>query len=371
MASSYAGRYRRTAVAAVLCVASLASPLSGAGQAAEAGLTAAQASTVTTIVHRAMAAQEIPGLAIEVAIAGRPVYARGFGVRSPGRIVTAATIFPIGSVTKQFTAACVVLLAQDHSLDLDSPVSRYLPAAPHGDRVTVRQLLDQTSGLADYSAQPALQSAVGKDKLTEIAPARLLAMIAGKPLKFTPGTRFDYSNTNYLLAGMIVEAVSGEPLGTFLRERITEPLGMRATQYLRTSIPAGSDVARDYGVKNGRATVVRRITMSWAQGAGALASDAHDVVTWDDAFFHGRVVTPDLVRTMTTRVREDYGYGWVVETVHGEPMIWHNGEIPGAHAMNAYFPRSNMEVVVLTNLGTAKPEEIAKDVAVALRRRAR
>ena len=316
-----------------------------------------------------MAAQHVPGLAVEVAVGGRPVYARGFGTRAPGQPVTGTTVFPVGSVTKQFTAACVAILAQDHSLDLDSPVNRYVPNAPHGDRVTVRELLDQTSGLVDYSRQPALQSAIGKDKLTEIRPAQLLAMIAGQPLKFTPGTRFDYSNTNYLLAGMIVEAVSGQPLGSFLRERIIEPLGMHGAQYLKTSIPAGTNVARGYELKKGRASMVRRFTMSWAQGAGALASGAHDLVTWDDAFFHGRVVAPDMVHVMTTAVKEDYAYGWVVERVRGEPMIWHNGEIPGAHAMNAFFPRSNMEIVVLTNLGTAKPEAVAREIAVALRQR--
>ena len=355
----------RVAAVTALSLACLSS-LPGTGHAAEAPLAAAQAALITTIVHRAMAAQHIPGLAIEVAVGGHSVYARGFGMRAPGKHVRASTVFPIGSITKQFAAACVVMLAEDHSLDLDSPVSRYLPTAPHGERITVRQLLDQTSGLADYSAQPTLQTAVGKDKLNELRPAQLLAMIASKPLKFTPGTRFDYSNTNYLLAGMVVQAVSGEPFGTFLRERITEPLRMRETQYLSTSIPTGSNVARGYSIKHGRAALVPRITMSWAQAAGAIASDTHDLVIWDDAFFHGRVVTPAFVRTMTTPVKEDYGYGWVIEQVRGQRMIWHNGEIPGAHAMNAFFPRSNMEVVVITNLDAAKPEEIAKNVATTL-----
>jgi CubicO group peptidase (beta-lactamase class C family) len=283
--------------------------------------------------------------------------------------VTPATVFAVGSVTKQFTAACVVMLAEQRSLDLDARVSRYLPNVPHGDEVTVRELLDQTSGLADYSAQPALQSAVGKDRLTTVSTARLLAMIARKPLAFKPGARFAYSNTNYLLAGMIVEAVSGEPLGAFLREHIAAPAGMRGMQYLTTSIPDGKNVARGYSPKNGRVVAARRFTMSWAGGAGALASTAHDLVTWDDAFFHGRIVSPNSVRMMTTAVKSDYGYGWVVENLRGERMVWHNGEVPGVHAMNSYFPRSDLAIVVLTNLGGSHPEDLAKQIKVIVSRR--
>jgi len=360
--------FRYAAVAALSTAWLVSHSSSAAEQAPALRLTPPQAAAIAGVVRREMAAQKIPGLAIEVAVAGRTVYARGFGMRSPGNPVTNATIFPIGSITKQFTAACVVMLAEQHSLDLDSPVSRYVPSAPHGEQVTVRELLDQTSGLADYSAQPALQAAVGKDKLAKLEPAQLLAMIANKPLKFTPGTRFDYSNTNYVLAGMIVEAVGGEPFGDFLRNHIFEPLGARSMQYLSTSIPSGSNVTRGYGTKDGHLGLVPRITMSWAQGAGALASDTHDLVSWDDAFFHGRVVSPSFVRVMTTRVKEDYGYGWVIDRERGEPMIWHNGAIPGAHAMNAFFPRSNMEIVVLTNIISAKPEDIAKEVRAIVAR---
>src|ERR1035437_5532574 len=124
------------AAAVVVGVAALSPYSSAAGPVPAARITAAQAAAVTKLVRREMATQKIPGLAIEVAVAGRTVYARGFGVRSPGQPVTNATIFPIGSITKQFTAGCVVLLAEQHSLDLGSPVSRYLPQAPHGGRGT-------------------------------------------------------------------------------------------------------------------------------------------------------------------------------------------------------------------------------------------
>jgi CubicO group peptidase (beta-lactamase class C family) len=359
-----------TATFAAIGVACAASSFAAASAVTpHAALTPAQRASIDALVRRTMAAQKIPGISVEVAVGGHTLYARGFGTRSAGAPVTPATVFAVGSITKQFTAACVVMLAEQRSLDLDAPVSRYLAHVPHGDEVTVRELLDQTSGLADYTAQPALQAAVGKDKLTDVTPARLLAMIAQKRLAFQPGARFAYSNTNYLVAGMIVEAVSGEPLGTFLREHVAAPAGMRDMQYLTTSIPDGANVARGYSPKKGRVVAAPRFTMSWARGAGALASTARDLVAWDDAFFHGRIVSPASVRMMTTAVKSDYGYGWVVEPGRGERMIWHNGEIPGVHAMNAYFPGSDLAIVVLTNLGGSKPEDLAKQIKAVVSRR--
>jgi len=255
-----------------------------------------------------------------------------------------------------------MLLAEEHRVDLDSPVSKYVPRAPHGTAVTVRELLDQTSGLPDYSAQPQLQTAIGKNKLRHLLPQQLLDMIRGKALNFTPGTKFNYSNTNYVLAGMIVQAASGESYEDFLNAHIFGPFDMRQTQYLSTSIPQGNDVSHGYEVKAGRLRPLRTFTMSWAGAAGALASSTDNLVKWDGAFFAGRVVSSHAVKVMTTPVKSDYGYGWVISTVRGDSMIWHNGGLPGAHAMNAYFPKSNLEIVILTNLFDANPEGLAKEI---------
>jgi CubicO group peptidase (beta-lactamase class C family) len=356
------------ALAAIILICFLIPASSSGTETSAPQLTNAQRVAIDRTVHEAMATQKIPGLAIEVAVGGRTLYARALGVRSLGKPVDGTTVFPIGSITKQFTAACVVILAEEQRINLDSPVSRYIADAPHAREVTVRQLLDQTSGLPDYSAQSELQAAVGKNKLTHLRPQQLMAMIANKPLKFKPGTKFDYSNTNYVLAGMIVKSASGNDYEDFLKAHILRPLDMSATQYLRTSIAQGDDVARGYKLKSRRQTALPPFTMSWAGAAGALASDTHDLVKWDVAFFGGRVVSPSAVKEMTTPVKSDYGYGWVVERVQGDSMIWHNGELPGAHAMNAFFPRSNMEIIVLTNLPEADPEGLAKRVYAVLRR---
>lgn len=354
----------------------LLGPLSATAATPPINLTSEQRASITNIVSRAMTRQRIPGLVVAVAVAGHPLYERAFGDRAPGKPAEVSTIFPIGSITKQFTAACVMWLAERHRLDVDYPVSRYVANTPHGSEITVKELLDQTSGLADYTSAPALKAALGKGLMNSFSSEQLLALMADKPLRFRPGTKYEYSNTNYVLAGMVIKAVSGETYKEFLRKHILVPLGLRRTQYLRTSVPLGSDVARGYGIESGRVTVLPNFAMSWASSAGALASDANDIIKWDDGFFHGRVVASALVRTMTTPVdtgekfeipfqagmKSYYAYAWVISRFHGYRMIWHNGGFPGAHAMNAYFPSSNMEIVVLTNLFVSNPESIAEQV---------
>lgn len=213
----------------------------------------------------------------------------------------------------------------------------------------------------------------GPHKLARLRPEQLIALIANQPLRFKPGTKFEYSNTNYVLAGMLVHKVSGEPYGTFLTKHILEPLKLDRMQYLRTSIPAGPDSARGYKIVKGHFVALPRFTMSWALSAGALASDVGDLIRWDGAFFGGHVVQPALVRTMTTvpplpkASERDYAFGWVVQNVDDHPMIWHNGGLPGAHAMNAYFPQTGWSIVVLTNLYDADPEDIAKALFAIVR----
>jgi D-alanyl-D-alanine carboxypeptidase len=323
---------------------------------------------IEKIARTAMQSRHIPGMAIGVGRNGTILYERGFGMRARGWTATGSTVFPIGSITKQFTAACVMQLVDRGRISLDAPVARYVENAPHARQVTVRELLLQTSGLADYTLQPALQNAVGANKLNALTSRRLLDLIESKPLSFKPGTRFEYSNTNYVVAGMIVARVSGQSYETYLKAQILDPQRLNHTQYLKTSVAEGNDASHGYKVVHGRAVELPVFTMSWAGAAGALASDAPDLIAWDDAFFHGSVVSRRSVETMTTPSAQakDYAMGWAVDRVDGARMIWHNGGLPGAHAMNAVFPQSGYEIVVLTNLFSATPEDIAKQIFGAL-----
>lgn len=162
---------------------------------------------------------------------------------------------------------------------------------------------------------------------------------------------------------MLVQAVSGESFASFMRKHIFELVRLNQTRYLRTSVPQGSDASRGYEVDKGRFVVLPPFTMSWAAGAGAVASDVRDLIAWDNAFFGGRIINTTLVQIATTpsRVENDYAFGWAVDHVKGQRMVWHNGGLPGVHAMNAVFPQSGWQIVVLTNIYTANPEGIAKE----------
>src|SRR5579884_3449870 len=169
-------------------------------------LTAQQTKQIDRIAALALAKQHLSGMEIGVGRNGKVLYAQGYGLRDRARRlpVTAQTIFPIGSITKQFTAACVMLLVSRGKVDLDARVSRYLPSAPHGREITVRELLDQTSGLADYLENKPLLGAIMNGTVVSRPISSFIALVDGKPLHFKPGTKYEYSNTNYALLGMLV-----------------------------------------------------------------------------------------------------------------------------------------------------------------------
>lgn len=344
-------------------------------------LTHAQMQHIDAIAARALKAQHISGMSIAVGRNGKVLYARGYGLRDRAHKlpVTAQTVFPIGSVTKQFTAAAVMELVNRGKVDLSAHVSTYIPSAPHGSQITVRELLNQTSGLPDYLENKPLLASIMSGTVGPRSVPGMVALVDGKPLHFKPGTKYEYSNTNYALAGMIVAKVSGMPYGEFLRRTILQPQHLSSMQYLSYAPAPGSDSTRGYNyTKKGQFVVLPRFSLDWGNAAGALASDAGDLVRWDNAFFSGQVIPLRDVRIATTpppritmmasknRVNNiglGYAFGWVQARAEGRQMIWHNGGLPGARAMNATFPADGLEIVVLTNATEADPESTALQIA--------
>lgn len=352
-------------------------------QAAANPLSSQQIKAIDAIAAQALAKQHVSGLEIGVGRAGRVLYARGYGLRdrAANLPVTAATVFPVGSITKQFTAACVMLLVQRGKLDLGARVSAYLPDAPHARDVTVRELLDQTSGLTDYLDDKSLLASILSGKARPDSVEHFVSLVKGKELHFKPGTKWEYSNTNYALAGLLVARASGMPFGRFLQTQILGPAGMGASQYLRWSVPAGSDATRGYGWSKQGFVPLPEFSMDWGNAAGALASNVRDLIDWDGAYFSGRVVSPQSVRISTTpparvvmvaskhpanNLGIGYAFGWVQGRDEGRRLIWHNGGLPGARAMNAVFAQDGLEIVVLTNASEADPEGTALRIARAI-----
>ncbi len=347
---------------------------------AAAPLSGAQIRQINAISAHALAAEHISGIEVGVGRRGKVLFAQGYGLRDRARNlpVTAQTVFPVGSITKQFTAAAVMLLVSRGKVDLNAHVARYLPSAPHGSEISVRELLNQTSGLPDYLDNRSLLAAIMSGRDGSHSVSSLVKMVEGKPLRFKPGTKWEYSNTNYALAGMIVSRVSGMPFGRFLQREIFTPQGLDVTQYLRTTVPAGRNVTRGYDYGKKGFTLIPQFSMDWGNAAGAIASNVEDLIRWDNAFFSGAIIPPADVRIATTppagitmlRSKDPannlgigYAFGWVRARAEGRPLIWHNGGLPGARAMNAVFPRSGLEIVVLTNATVADPESVALKVA--------
>ncbi|HUN29551.1 MAG TPA: serine hydrolase domain-containing protein [Alphaproteobacteria bacterium] len=345
-------------------------------------LSPAQQANIASIVTSAMAQQHLIGVEVAVGRNGSTLFSKGYGQRDKAKNlpVTPNTIFPIGSISKQFTAACVMLLVQQGKIDLDAKLAAYLPSAPHASQITVREILDQTSGLHDYLENKPLITALFAGTWTTHEPfAYYVNLTRSDALNFKPGTKWEYSNTNYAVAGMLVAKVSGESYQRFLTHNIFRAHELTAMQYLTWSIPVGSDVTRGYNYAKGAYTLVPRYDMSWGGAAGAIASDASDLVKWDGAFFGGKVITQNNVELATTpprgitlglpagntqsQIANGYGFGWVVGQDEGRRIIWHNGGLIGARAMNAVFPDDGLEIVILTNATTADPEAIALRIA--------
>jgi CubicO group peptidase (beta-lactamase class C family) len=302
--------------------------------------------------------------------------------RSANLPVTNDTVFAIGSITKQFTAAGVMLLVQRGLVSLDAPLSRYLPDIPHAREITVRELLDQTTGLHDYLEDKQLFGSLVDASIKTHPISYYVEIGAKQPLQFKPGTKWAYSNTNYAILGMLTAKMSGKPYESYIQSTILVPHDLSATEFMAYAPPSGTNVSEGYDYKQNHFVTLPRYNMSWANSAGALASNAQNLVRWDGAFFSDKVLDAAGVHSATTpppgiqmlSTKKDarnnlalgYAFGWVQGIDEGRRLIWHNGGTLGARAMNLVFPADGLEIVVLTNQTTADPESIALRIARVL-----
>jgi CubicO group peptidase (beta-lactamase class C family) len=322
--------------------------------------------TFDSIGARELAEGTAPGFSMVVVHDARVAYARGFGVADVARKtpVTPNTRFAIGSVSKQFAAASILLLAERHRLSLDDKLAAYLPAMPNADRITVRELLNQTSGLHNY---PRLGEHPWPLQGT-IQPDTLFALLATDSADFPPGTRWEYSNTNYAALAYIVSRASGMSYGDFLERNIFAPLHMTASG---SGHAAQSAAATPY---QGKAHFTRQhmLSLDLFYGAGGIVSSASDLATWDIALLQGTLLSaPSMHDLWTAGTLHDgtpvkYAMGFVPTTLDGHQEVWHNGLTPGAggYCYNAIFPDDKLAVIVLSNglNFTGSPERIVRQV---------
>ncbi|HKV64010.1 MAG TPA: serine hydrolase domain-containing protein [Candidatus Acidoferrum sp.] len=267
--------------------------------------------------------------------------------------------FRIGSISKQFTAASVLLLAQDRKLDLDQSVTKYIPNAPDAWRpITIHNLLTHTSGIPDFLGFPGFQAA----KTLPSSPHETLLRFRDRPLEFAPGTEGRYSNSGYVALTCIVENVSGVSFSPFLTDRLFRPLGLNDT---------GTDTCRVIlwhrarGYTHFRAGLGNAdyIDMSIATGGGSLYSTVGDLRRWTLALHHNRVVGPNLYRRMTTPTFHNYGYGLEIRNGPDGRIIDHGGGMEGFSSFLQYRELRQLVVAVLANLNTDIAGRLANQLA--------
>lgn len=317
-----------------------------------AGVT--RADSVDDYLKSEMAKRHIPGLTVAVVRDGKIVKEQGYGLADmeASAPATPATVYMLASMSKQFTATGVMLLVQDGKVGLDDAVGKYLDGLPKTWRgITVRQLLNQTSGIPEWVPNPNKDPLLKAYTLAEIAEHA-----AVKPLAFAPGTRFEYSNTNYNLLAGIIEKASGKPYDEFLRARIFGPLGMS-----ETAMYDPEEIARNRAVGYTRVggklfNNVLVYDPSFLAGAGGLQSTVGDLVKWDAALASGAVLPASSLAQMWTPpalpggAHTDYGMGWLAQTTGGHRLVWHNGALPGAMGFIGRWPEDHLTVIVLSNM---------------------
>ncbi|URX61279.1 beta-lactamase family protein [Luteibacter anthropi] len=333
----------------------------GGGQAAGSPIDATTAKRIDADVQQVLQRFQVPGAAVAVIVDGRQVYAKAYGQRDKeGNLpVRTDTLFEIGSITKQFTAAAVIQLQEAGKLHLDDKLALYLPHAPHADEVTLRQLLTHTSGLHDYFSGP--EKEVDDLVTRPIDYDHLIARVAGKPLDFPPGTRWSYSNTGYALLGKVIETVSGESYRAYLQHHMLDPLGMTHTFTLADKDRLDG-MAVGYRHEEGALRRSPYFHPDWSGPAGFLVSTLDDLSRWDTGLSGGRVVSKAGYAEMTTSFAISdgssvgYGLAMFVDSLYGQVRIGHTGGSQGFTTADEYFPDQHLRILAFTNLGDKTPE---------------
>jgi CubicO group peptidase (beta-lactamase class C family) len=270
--------------------------------------------------------------------------------------------FRLGSMTKQFTAACILLLEERGKLSTDDLVKKYMPDAPAAwDKITIYNLLTHTSGIPNFTSFPDYRSS----EATPTTPAQLVARFRDKPLDFQPGEKWSYSNSGYEVLGYLIERISGENYQKFLQENIFTPLGMNDSGYDSNSavIPhrASGYAPGPLGPEN-----AGYIDMTIPFSAGSLYSTTHDLLKWDQALYGGKVLSAAELKKMTTPYKNDYACGLGVVTANGHTAYAHGGGIEGFNTQMAYYPDEKLAVIVLSNINGGAPGQIASQLAAVV-----
>jgi CubicO group peptidase (beta-lactamase class C family) len=357
--------------------------------------------TLLAVLHPALAAQNVnrtpttiqmneifqplvsgksPGLAVIVLKGGKTVFEHAYGLANleTGAVNTPTTDFRLASFTKQFTATCIMLLVHDGKLSYDDTLTRIFPGFPtYGSDITVRMLLNHTSGLKDYEDLYAAEfPGVDEKNIPQIHDAPILKLMQEQTTTdFPPGSQWRYSNTGYAMLAMIVEKASGKGFGEFLRERIFVPLGMSDTLAYEKGKNQVPHRALGYTNKNGKWMEADQSPTSAVLGDGGIYSNVRDLAKWDVALRQHTLLNPEEMQAAYTPVTvpggakteeghaTQYGFGWYLDPYKDRKRTWHTGSTAGFRTVIERFPEEQLTVIVLCNRDDLQPKKLAEQVA--------
>jgi CubicO group peptidase (beta-lactamase class C family) len=295
----------------------------------------------------------VPSASIAVVQHGKLVYTHAYGLAclNPRTPATPAMRYSIGSISKQFTAAAILLLEEEGKLKLDDPVGKYVPGLTAGDKVTIRQILSHTAGYQDYWPEDYVMTPMLHPETAQ----QIIDTWGKKALDFQPGDEWQYSNTNFAIAGRVVEAASGRPLTDLLVECIFRPLGMTSVWNSDEQKLTATDATAYYRHALGPLRPAPKEGRGWMFAAGELAMTAHDLALWDVSLLSQSILSSESYKKMFTEVKlnngkgTNYGLGVEVQSRDGQRVIEHSGEVSGFVSDNVVLVDDGAAIVVLTN----------------------
>ncbi len=331
-----------------------------------AQLPSATQNAIDAAVRKTLAASGVASASIAVVKDARVAYAKAYGDArlDPPVPATPAMRYKIGSITKQFTATAVLLLCEQGKLSLDDSVAKYLPGLTRANEITIRELLSHTSGYEDYYPL----DYVAPFMRLKTTPQGILDTWGKKPLNFDPGTQWQYSNTNYVIAGQIVEKIVGEPLFDFLREKVFEPLRMRSVIDVDRTEWNRNDPVGYTRFALGPPRPAASEGSGWADAAGELAMTPGDLALWDISLIKRSLLNPTSLKALTTGVLlkngSDTGYalGLGVSNRDGHRVWSHGGGVAGFISQNSILPDDGIAVTVLTNQDDPAASRITHEI---------
>jgi CubicO group peptidase (beta-lactamase class C family) len=326
-----------------------------------------QADQIDDYIRSRMELRHIPGLSVAVVKEGKVLLAKGYGLANVELSVPATehTVYQLASITKQFTATAVLMLIEEGKISLDDVITKHLDGLPATwSGVTIRHLLNHTSGIKSYTSAPNFSKTARKDYTKE----EIIKLIADAPIDFAPGDRWAYNNTGYFLLGMLIEKVSGKEYGAFLNERIFQPLAMTSTR-VNELTEIIKNRATGYTWQNNRLWNGEYVSPTQPFSAGALISTVLDLTKWDAALHSEKVLKQSSLEQMWTPTKLNdgrkmsYGFGWYMDVYRTRRRIVHGGGIQGFSTYICRFLDDRLTVIVLANQDGGRTESLAAGIA--------